>query len=68
MHLRRKIVFSGDVEKDVYYKTKRLEPQFEESITERTKIRRQKKSDDRHLETKNIPDLESEESPEQRRK
>ena len=48
MHLRRKIVFSGDVEKDVYYKTKRLEPQFEESITERTKIRRQKKSDDRN--------------------
>ena len=36
-------IYSGDVEKDVYYKPKESEPKFEESITERTKLRRQKR-------------------------
>ena len=41
------------------------EPEFEESVAERTELRRQKKSDDKH--TTDIPELEKEESAEQRR-
>ena len=53
----------------MYFKTKRLKSQIEESIIkERTELRRQKKSGYKHLDTKNIPDLEFEESPKQRRK
>ena len=45
-----------------YQNTVKLEqkPGFEESVAERTKIRRQKKSDDKH--TTDMPELESEES------
>ena len=45
-----------------YQNTVKLEqkPEFEESVAERTKIRRQKKSDDKH--TTDMPELESEES------
>ena len=39
-------------------------PEFEENVPERTKIRRQKKSDDKH--TTDMPDLESKESAAQR--
>ena len=50
-----------------YQNTVKLEqkPEFQESVAERTKIRRQKKSDDKH--TTDMPDLESEESAAQRR-
>ena len=50
-----------------YQNTVKLEqkPEFQESVAERTKIRRQKKSDDKH--TIDMPDLESEESAAQRR-
>ena len=50
-----------------YQNTVKLEqkPGFEESVAERTKIRKQKKSDDKH--TTDMPELESEESAEQRR-
>ena len=41
------------------------EPEFEENVAERTELRRQKKSDDKH--TTDIPELEKEESAEQRR-
>ena len=41
------------------------EPEFEESVAERTELRRQKRSDDKH--TTDIPELEKEESAEQRR-
>ena len=45
-----------------YQNTVKLEqkPGFEESVAERTKIRKQKKSDDKH--TTDMPELESEES------
>ena len=36
-------VYHGDVEKDVYYLPEKSEPKFEESIVERTKLRRQKR-------------------------
>ena len=47
-----------------------LEPKssFEERIAEITKLRRQKKSDDGQPDTTDMPDLENEESAEQRRK
>ena len=38
-----KAIFSVDVEKDVYYNSERLEPKFEERISERAKKRRKKK-------------------------
>ena len=43
-----------------YQNTVKLEqkPEFEEGVPERTKIRGQEKSDDKH--TTNMPDLESE--------
>ena len=34
--------YPGDVEKDVCYRSERSEPKFEESIAERTKLKRQK--------------------------
>ena len=34
--------YPGDVEKDVCYRSERSEPTFEESIAERTKLKRQK--------------------------
>ena len=37
-----KAIFSVDVEKDVYYNSERLEPKFEERISERAKKRRKK--------------------------
>ena len=36
-----KYILPGDVEKNVYYWDEELKPEFEESIAERTKIRRQ---------------------------
>ena len=43
-------------------------PKFEQSIAERTKMKRQKKSHDEQPGTTDMPDLESEKSAEQRRK
>ena len=63
-----KNIFSGDVEKDIHYTTIRLEPKFEESIPEKTKLKRQKKSDDKQPDATDMPDLESEESGERKRK
>ena len=45
------------------FKPLKQKPGFKESVAERTKIRRQKKSDDKH--TADMPELESEESPAQ---
>ena len=46
----------------------RLEPKFEESIPEKTKLKRQKKSDDKQpSDATDMPDLESEESGERKR-
>ena len=42
-------IYSGDVGEDVYYKSEESKAEFEESITERTKIRR-KKSDEKNQE------------------
>ena len=36
-------VYHGDVEKDVYYMSEKSEPKFEESIVERSKLRRQRR-------------------------
>lgn len=33
-------IYSGDVEKDVYYGSEKSVPEFEESIAERAKVRR----------------------------
>ena len=52
----------------MYYESEKSKPKFEESVAERTKMRRQKKSDDEQPGTTDIPDLESEESAEQGRK
>ena len=38
----KKDIYSGDVEKDVYYKSEESKPEFEEFVAEGTKIRRQK--------------------------
>ena len=58
---------NGFIQSLDYQNTVKLEqkPEFEESVAERTKIRRQKKSDDKH--TIDMPDLESEESAAQRK-
>ena len=58
---------NGFIRSLYYQNTVKLEqkPEFEESVAERTKIRRQKKSDDKH--TIDMPDLESEESAAQRK-
>ena len=37
-----RFIYSGDVKEDVYYSTKRLEPELKESRAKRTKLRRQK--------------------------
>ena len=36
-------VYHGDVEKDVYYMPEKSEPKFEESVVERSKLRRQRR-------------------------
>ena len=41
-----KDIYSGDVEKDVYYKSEESKPGFEESIAEKTKITRQKSDEE----------------------
>ena len=37
-----KFIYSGDAEEDMYYNTEGLKPEFEESVAERTKMRKQK--------------------------
>ena len=36
----KQAIYSGDVEKDVYYGSEKSVPEFEESIAERAKVRR----------------------------
>ena len=52
----------------MHYTTERLKPKFEKSVTERTKLKRTKKSDHKQPDTTDMPDLESEESAERKRK
>ena len=51
-------IYARDVEKDVYYKPEESKPEFEESIAERTKMRklmkRTKESDEKN---KKVPGL-----------
>ena len=63
-----KAIYSGDVEEGVYYGSEESKPEFEKSVAERTKMRRHKEPDNEQPDTTNTPDLESEESAEQRRK
>ena len=57
-----------NLEPDVLSDYLEYEPEFEESVVERTKMRRQKIPDDEQPDTTDMPDLESEKSVEQRRK
>ena len=41
-----KDIYFGNVEKNVYYKAEESQPKFEESIAERTKMRRQKSDEE----------------------
>ena len=43
----------GDIEKDIYYRSEESEPKFEESIAERTKMRR-RKSDGKNQEAQRL--------------
>ena len=36
----KQAIYSGDVEKDVYYRSEKSVPEFEEGIAERAKMRR----------------------------
>ena len=63
----KQAIYSGDVEKDVYYGSEKSVPEFEENIAERAKVRRQKNLTTNNHDTTDMRDLEKEESAEQRR-
>lgn len=53
MHaLANKHIYFGNASKDIYYRSEVLEPKFKESRAERTKLRRQKKPDEKRLRKK----------------